>query len=481
MILLMTPPYHCGVLESAGAWPPLALATMAGHLRARGFNDVRIYDAMTLGHDEAAIEQSFRDWKPAYVCIGAYTSSVNAALRVLSIAKRLDPAPVTILGGVHATFMYEEVFHAHGDDVDFVVCGEGEETLAELVEALASGRPASDVRGVAFRSDGRTVVTPPRPQLDLDALQPAWDLLDWPVYSFYVMEGSRLGTINTSRGCSNECAFCSQQKFWGKSWRAASPARVMEDIRTLHATYGVDVFLISDEYPTRDAARWEEILDRLIQADLGVHLLMETCVSDIVRDARIMQKYRKAGVLHVYVGVEATSQATLEQFNKNIKVGESQEAIRLINDAGMVTETSFILGLPEETTASIEETLRLANYYSPDLAHFLALAPWPYADMYADLEPFVEDRDYAKYNLVEAVIKPRAMTLDDVNRAIIDCYRKFYTAKLREYDRITDPFKRHYLLTSARVMMKNSFLTRALKGMGTVPAEVEKYLRAGMQ
>ena len=77
MILLMTPPYHCGVLESAGAWPPLALASLAGHLRGRGLDDVRIYDAMTLNHDEDAIERSLRESRPTYVCIGAYTSSVR--------------------------------------------------------------------------------------------------------------------------------------------------------------------------------------------------------------------------------------------------------------------------------------------------------------------------------------------------------------------------------------------------------------------
>jgi anaerobic magnesium-protoporphyrin IX monomethyl ester cyclase len=114
----------------------------------------------------------------------------------------------------------------------------------------------------------------------------------------------------------------------------------------------------------------------------------------------------------------------------------------------MITETSFVLGLPEETPESVRETLAKAKAFNPDFAHFLAIAPWPYADMYADLEPFVEVRDYRKYNLVDPVVKPKAMTLAQIDKAIVDGYREFYMGKMKELVSMKDPFRKEYLLRS---------------------------------
>jgi anaerobic magnesium-protoporphyrin IX monomethyl ester cyclase len=285
-----------------------------------------------------------------------------------------------------------------------------------------------------------------------------------------------VATVSCSRGCISECGFCSQQKFWHRTYRQRSSENFLEEVDLLYGRYGVNVFLLTDEYPTRDRHRWEGILDGLIERHYPAHFLIETCVGDIVRDADIMGKYREAGILHVYIGVEATKQERLDHFKKDIRCEQSWEAIRLIEGAGMISECSFILGVPEETPETIRDTLELAEHYNPDYAHFLMLAPWPYADMYQQLEPYIEVWDLSKYNLVEPVIRPRAMSREALFQQVIHCYREFYMKKLPQWFEIADDFRRRYLIRSMLEMLKRSFLKEHRKGLGRIPAQAREYL-----
>lgn len=490
-LLLITPPYHSGVVEAAGSWPHLGFIYIAGHVRAAGF-DVEIYDAMTKGHNLDQIKDHIVRSQPDFVGSTAYTASINEAMAVLKTAKEVNPHITTIIGGVHANFCYEELFRNYPEVLDIVVRGEGEVTAPELLRVLSAdiepaGSPGffvppglDKVLGIAYRENGQVCVTPARPFIeDLDSLIPAWDLVDWQDYSFYVMPGSRLGIVNSSRGCINECSFCSQQKFWLRSYRERKAEAFVRELEYLRDAHGVNVVMLSDEYATRNRDRWESILDLMIERQTNVYLLLETCVGDILRDTDIMWKYKKAGVLHIYVGVEATSQDKLDRFKKNVACEQSREAIRLINEAGMLTECSFVLGTPDETPETIANTLDLAKSYNPDFAHFLLIAPWPYADIYEELKDYVIEKDYAKYNFVEPVVKPQNMSVEEISQAVINCYKLYYMDKVKDYNSMQDGFKKDYLFRSMKVMMENSFLAKHIAGVGELPEEIKNYLKTG--
>jgi anaerobic magnesium-protoporphyrin IX monomethyl ester cyclase len=480
-LLLITPPYHAGVVECAGKWPHLGLVYVAGHCREAGF-EVEIYDAMTKGHDLHQIQEHIARVQPDFVGSTAYTSSLYAAADVLRAAKEVDPRIITILGGIHANFCFEEVLKEF-PAIDYVVRGEGEVTAPELLQCLASGGDPGKVKGIAYRTgDGTVVATPTRPLIsNLDALLPAWDLVNWLDYTYNVIPGSRLGLVSSSRGCVHGCSFCSQHKFWRKTYRARSPEAFVTELEYLRDRYGVNVVMLSDEWPTRDRERWKRILDLLRERQVRVYLLIETCVGDIVRDEDILDKYREAGVLHIYVGVEATSQGRLEEFKKDIKCEESYRALKLIREAGMISECSFVLGTPGETRASIEETLKLAQYYNPDFAHFLLLAPWPYADLYEDVKEYITEKDYSKYNFVNPVIRPAAMSEKEIMQAMISCYRRYYTRKLTDYANEPNPVRRDYLLRSMQVIVDNSFLHQHARGLGDMPKAIRKLLSKTLQ
>ncbi|HEX3031351.1 MAG TPA: cobalamin-dependent protein [Bacillota bacterium] len=262
-VMLITPPYHSGVVEAAGSWPNLGFIYVAGHLRAAG-HEVFLYDAMIKGHTLEEIKTQIQGAKPDVVCSTGYTASINDALEVVRLAKGINPEIMTVIGGIHANFCYEEMLNQY-PDLDFVVRGEGEVTFPRLLEALEQGTDLNSVQGIAFRQEGRVVATAGRPFVeDLDTLIPAWDLVDWEDYSFFVMPGSRLGLVSSSRGCPHKCSFCSQRKFWAQTYRERDPLKFVEELEHLRDTYGVNVVMLSDEYPTRNRARWEQILDLFI-------------------------------------------------------------------------------------------------------------------------------------------------------------------------------------------------------------------------
>jgi anaerobic magnesium-protoporphyrin IX monomethyl ester cyclase len=474
-IALVTPPYHSGVVETAGRWPNLAFVYIAGALRAAGFEPI-IYDAMTMNDDLDEIGRKLADMRPDMVMTSAYTSSYPKAIALLRLAKEAVPGIVTAIGGVHAHFMYEEVLTTDGDAVDFVMRGEGERNSPELAACLDAGDDPSRVRGIAYHDGSGVVCTPAQPWLaSLDKLPTAWDLVDWDLYEFFPLPDTNLAVVSSSRGCDQACSFCSQQAFWQRHWRARSPEDFVDELQMLRDTYGVGVMMLSDETPTLDRERWERILDLLIERDLGLHLLMETRVDDILRDEDILPRYRQAGIQHIYVGVERTDQASLDMFKKNTQVAMGKKALDLINAQDIISETSLVLGLPDDTAESIEATFQLAQHYDPDLAFFLTIAPWPYADIYPDLKPYIVSKDYEDYNLVAPVVKPKTMTTDELMKQVIDCYRRFYMGKLQRVGSMSE-MKRDYFLVTMKLMMENSYLKQYMGGLGHMPDEVNQLL-----
>ena len=143
----------------------------------------------------------------------------------------------------------------------------------------------------------------------------------------------------------------------------------------------------------------------------------------------------------------------------------------------MICETSLILGMPDETKQTIDETLALAKLYNADYLHFLMIAPWPYADLYEELKPYIEEYDYSKYNLVEPIIKPRDMTRQEVFEQVLRCYKEYYMWKLPQWMTMKgNDFKRSCLLKGMKAILENSFLKDHMTGLGKMPAEVLKLL-----
>lgn len=460
-VLFVVPPYSSWGVEAIGTWPPLQIAYLAGAVEGAG-HEARICDAMnTEGGSFETIRNAVAAYGPDIVVAYDYlpvtgaisTAVVPAALRALGLAKAVNPAITTFLGGPFPTFKYQELLDDPANPVDIVLRGEAEATLPELLTALEHGG-LDGVKGIAFRRDDLVLVTEIRDHIaDLDTVKPAWHLLDWSLYRYRIDPPGRMASILTSRGCMMGCSFCSHRAFWRGDWRARTPEDVIAEVRLLVKEYGVESITMIDPYPTHDRDRWEHLLDLFIEADLGVRLLMETRAEDVVRDEDLLPKYRAAGVVHLYIGAEAGTDELLVALNKGNDVNAIARAIRLAREHDIVTEASFMIGHPTETQATIDRTIEVAKRMNPDIAVFPVLTPMPFTPLFDEMKDRIRVFDHAKYNLATPIIEPFAMTLEEVSIALGRCYMEFYAQKIPEIKALPDGFKRRYLLSACKEMM----------------------------
>ena len=461
-VLFVVPPYDCWGVQVIGTWPPLQIAYLASAAEGAG-HEARIYDAMNRNATFDDVRAEVARFRPDVVVAFDYlpvtgaisTATVPAALRALAVAKEVHPAAVTVLGGPLPTFLFGEIFADPANRVDVVLRGEPEETFRELLDALPSGA-LGGVEGIAFVRGGEVIATPLRAHVpDLDSLRPpAWHLLDWEQYHYNIEPWGRMASMLTSRGCMMSCSFCSHRQFWRGDWRARDPRKVLAEMRELVERHQVEFITLIDPYPTHDRDRWEKLLDLFIAEKLDVRLLMETRVEDVIRDADILPKYRAAGVIHLYLGAEGSTDEMLVQLNKGTSVNLNKRAVDLARDHDIMTEASFMIGGPTETWKSIEATIAEALRVNPDIAVFPVLTPMPFTPIYKQFKDRIRVTDWSKYNLATPIVEPYDMSLEDVMVALGQCYMSFYAQKMPEVLKLPDGFKRRYMLSAFQEMMK---------------------------
>lgn len=461
-ILLIHPNYHSGGAEIAGNWPPAWVAYLSGALKSAGYTDVQFIDAMTNNIEDDALAQMIVDAKPDIVGCTAITPAIYKAQSTLELVRKLVPKAVTVLGGVHGTFMYGQVL-GEAPWIDFIVRGEGEEILVNLVRAVddgSIGATRDSIKGLAFLKDGKPFATPVHPSIEnLDTLSPDWGILDWKRY-IYIPLNCRVAVPNFARGCPFTCSFCSQWKFW-RQYRTRDPKKFVDEIEALVRDHQVGFFILADEEPTINRKKFVELCEELVKRNLGVMWGINTRVTDILRDEELLPLYRKAGLIHVSLGTEAAAQLKLDRFNKEIKLDQSKKAIELLRKNGIVAEAQFIVGLENETPETLEETFQMAKEWQVDMANWNCYTPWPFSDLFQQLGDKVEVRDYAKYNFVTPIIQPDAMTRAQVLAHVLKNYRRFYFRKsVGGYLWDKDPVRRRYLRGCLRAFLKSSMERR---------------------
>jgi anaerobic magnesium-protoporphyrin IX monomethyl ester cyclase len=249
------------------------------------------------------------------------------------------------------------------------------------------------------------------------------------------------------------CSFCSHRKFWRGTWRGRTPEVVIEEIRELVNVYQVEFITMIDPYPTCDRERWEHLLDLLIAEAMPVKILMETRVEDIARDADILHKYHAAGVIHLYLGLEASTDEMLASLNKGTDMDMNQRALDLARENDLTTEASFMIGAPTETWESVEKTIEVAIRLNPDIAVFPVITPMPFTPIHEEYKDRIRVTDWSQYNLATPIVEPYEMTIDEVNQALAKCYMEFYRHKAKEVLALPDGFKRRYMLSAFKEMM----------------------------
>jgi anaerobic magnesium-protoporphyrin IX monomethyl ester cyclase len=460
-IALVHPNYHSGGAEIAGNWPPAWAAYLAGPLKKAGYTDIHFIDAMTNNIEDEELARRLVEIQPDIVGVTAITPSIYKAEKVAAIAREHVPQAITVMGGIHATFMYQQVL-AEAPELDVIVRGEGEEILLNLVRAIDEGRWPDDkasIEGIAYREGSEIIANKAAPTVkDLDSLEPDWSLLEWEKY-IYVPLNKRVAIPNMARGCPFTCSFCSQWKFW-RDYRIRDPKKVVDEIEKLVNEHDVGFFILADEEPTIHRKKFIAFCEELIARGLPerVQWGINTRVTDIMRDEKLLPLYRKAGLVHVSLGTEAAAQMKLDLFNKETRVDENRRAIQLLREADIFVEAQFIVGLENETAETLEETYRMAWDWQPDLANWAMYTPWPFTPLFKELGDKVEVFDFEKYNFVTPIMKPEAMDRAELLDRVMNNYRRFYMKKaLFHYPWRGSGYRRRYLLGCLKAFAKAGF------------------------
>ncbi len=462
-ILFVHPNYSAGAADIAGNWSPAWVAYLAGYLKQGGYTDYQFVDALVDKLDDEQVRAAIRESNADIIATTAMTPMIYTAQRVLKIAKEECPNAITLLGGIHPTFMYQQVF-GEAPWIDVIVRGEGEAVTLNLVRAIDEGRwPAEreQIKGIAYlNEDQQVVATPVEPSIkDVDSIWPDWSILEWKKY-IYIPLGVPVATPNMARGCPFTCSFCSQWKFW-RDYRVRDPKKMVDEIEELVKVHGVGFFILADEEPQINRNKFIEFCQELIDRDLGIHWGINTRVTDVMRDEDLLPFYRKAGLVHISLGTEAAAQLNLDRFVKETTIEQNKRAIQLLQQNGIVTEAQFIVGLENETRETLEETYQMVMDWGADMANWSMYTPWPFADMFAEMGDRVEVHDYSKYNFVSPIMKPDNIDRAELLDGVMANYRRFYMKRmLFQYPWVKDPFRRKYLIGCIKAFFKSAMERR---------------------
>ncbi len=424
-ILLIHPKREDDLFEDIKL-PPLGIAYLAAVLRQAG-HEVRLLDANVEKNAFRAIRDRLEDLRPDIVGISVVSQLFRTAMKIAAVAKEALPGVTVVLGGSHPTVFPEIV--AAERDVDYVVHGEGEDTVVELAAALERGGSVRDILGIAYREDGRVTVNPPRPLIqDLDRLPfPAYDLL--PAGRYAPPQATRppfMGMI-TSRGCAYRCIFCDARVVMGGRYRFHSPERTLAEVEYLVRTFGVREIMFKDSEFVQNRARTERLCELLAEARLPVRWI---CNGRVGRtDLALMKKMKAAGCGLIMFGVESGDDDILGRLKKGFDVDQVRRTFRDARAAGLKTSANFLIGSPGESAADVRKSIRLAREIGTDFAYFDYLFPYPGTELYrtARAEGWIpEDFDPSSVPVFRSPMNATLMDARELPRLMRRAYRSFY-------------------------------------------------------
>jgi radical SAM superfamily enzyme YgiQ (UPF0313 family) len=339
---------------------------------------------------------------PDLVGFTAMTNNYRSVEELLPLLKQRLSCPI-VLGGPHATlFPKRLVANPH---IDYVVYGEGEETMRELVSAFQEHGPRpplerlGQILGLCFEDHGQAICNPPRPLIeDLDALPfPARHLLDLSRYPLYTSSGEPMVTVLSSRGCPYRCSYC-YKGILGRSYRQRSPDDVMAEIHHLMEAFDYRAFYFIDDLFTFDNARLEALTDCIIEEGLDIRWQCLARVDTV--DRHLLNKMYEAGCREIHYGVESGNPQILRELGKGITLDEVREATTWTTQVGILAKGYFMLGLPGDTEETMEETIAFASELEIDQAMFSLTTPFPGTRLWDELvarQPEVAfDQDFSQ-------------------------------------------------------------------------------------
>jgi radical SAM superfamily enzyme YgiQ (UPF0313 family) len=425
VLLLSMPDSFEHMAPVAIRMPNGALTSLAGNVDPH--HSVAVAD-LVLVQDRVAdtVERLVRERAPDVVGLSVMTFQRRTAFKVIELVRALRPSARIVVGGYDAS-LAPEAWAAAGPAVDFVVRGEGEATFADLLRALESGAGTEGICGLSWRDAGGAFRhNPDRPVLRLREGSLRLPNRDARVLDGYTLLGRKVDVIETSRGCTFDCSFCSIIEMRGRNFHAYDFTRVLDDIRDARAHGARSLFIVDDNL-TLDVRRFEALCSAIVEAGLNdVEYFVQAMTSAIADHGETLApRMRAAGFRYVFLGIENVLDEDLgflKAAAKNAKHEGGRRtgnatvaAIDHLHRNGMYVVGGLIVGNPGDTPESIEANLRFARQYV-DWPYIQHPTPYPRTPMTKDLAErglIINDR-LEEYDGTTAVVKSDTLEAEEI-------------------------------------------------------------------
>ncbi len=402
--------------------PPLGVTYVAAAFAAAGA-EVRIFDYIVSGYSKEKIKRQLEDYQPDAVGATSVTMNFFDAQKILRDVKSCNPEIITMMGGPHVSFTAAETLRRY-PEIDLIVIGEAEDTIAELTPVLRKQNKWRDIRGIAYRDEGDIVITDKRPFIaDVDRINlPARHLL--PIFRYRAL-GFPVSMI-TSRGCPNACIFCLGRKMVGAKIRRRSANCVLDEIERI-LELGFERINIADDLFTSDRERVLEICRGINKRNLKFGWSAFARVDTV--NPEVLAAMAAAGCDSVSFGVESGDPQMLKRIRKGIRLEHPASAVRMCKETGIVPHVSFMVGLPGETLKTMQASDRLARNLNV-LYGYHYLAPFPGTTVREQIEKYdleILTNDWAKYDANDAIVRTSALSPDDIRAFVARYDEEMYT------------------------------------------------------
>lgn len=411
----------------ANIMPPLGLASIAAYLEQHGFSAAMV-DCYARPNSDRTIRDHLLAERPAFLGLSCTTSTFLDGVRIAKMAKAELPGLRAVFGGPHVSALKDKVLQAF-PEVDFVVVGEGEETLRELL--TAGPFESEQVRGLVTRAaDGEVYFTGHRDTLlDLDTLPfPAYDKLAGFPQSYRLPIFNYPKTPNTSclssRGCPYACSYCDRSVF-RRSFRFNSAEYMVEHLRYLNRRFGIRHVNFYDDQFTFNRKRVVEFCERKQAAGLAMTFNCALRAEHI--DLDLLRQMKAAGCWMASLGIESGDAELLAQHRQNPDLDMLAGKINLIKQAGIRTKGLIMMGLPGETKASIRRSMEYVFSLPIDDFNLAKFTPFPGSPLYEKIHELgTFDEDWEKMDCMNFQFVPHGMTRERLEELFVLFYKSHF-------------------------------------------------------
>lgn len=380
-------------------------------------------DGLNLGYSAEDIARECREADLVGIsCLsGFYLETLELAKCIKKRGQKL------IIGGPHASSLPHQTLIETG--ADFVVIGEGENTLLELLQRLEKGQDSfHDIPGLIVSSDQKIIKRPLIKELD-SLPYPDWEAMD-PRECKKAPHGALIkrfpvAPIISTRGCPYECTFCASPYLWDRKIRFRSPENVVSEIEYLVKNFDVREIHFEDDNLTLNRKHAQRICELILDRNLDITWATPNGVRVDTITPDLLQLMKKSGCYYIAFGVESGNEQILENIKKKTNLKVVEQAIRDTSEAGIMTQGFFIFGLPGETKETIEETIEFAKRVPLDRAQFLNLDVIPGSQLWFDLDG-QKIADWSKRSYQEVTWVPPTVDKETLQEAPSKAFRSFF-------------------------------------------------------